>query len=81
MSASWKPTPWNRPIGWPNCWRVAAHRVASSSTRLARPTLVAATVSRLAPSHSLSRSNPWPSSPSSAEPGTRQSANDSSQWW
>ena len=81
MSARLKPMPWNRPIGCPNCRRVAAHSVLSSSTRLARPTLVAATVSRLAPSHWPSRSNPCPSSPSRAEPGTRQSANASSQWW
>ena len=66
MSASWKPTPWNCPTGWPNCWRVAAQSRADSSTRRARPTLVAATVSRLAPSQVSMRSSPRPSSPSRA---------------
>ena len=58
MSASGKPTPWNLPIGWPNCCRSAAHDVDISSTRWARPTLLAATVSRLAPSHSPISSKP-----------------------
>jgi hypothetical protein len=81
QSASWNPTPWNRPTGWPNCLRVAAHSVTASSTRRARPTLVAATVSRVAPSHCPIRSNPCPSSPSRFAAGTRQSVNDSSHWW
>ena len=52
-----------------------------SSTRRARPTLVAATVSRLAPSHSPMRSKPWPSSPSRLAAGTRQPSKTSSLWW
>src|SRR6516225_8212410 len=81
MSASWNPTPWNRPIGWPNCRRLAAHWVAASSTRRARPTLVAATCSRVAPSHLLISSRPRPSSPSRLAAGTRQPLNTSSHWW
>ena len=81
MSASWNPMPWNRPIGWPNCRRFAAHSVAVSSTRRARPTLVAATVSRVAPSHCPIRSKPRPSSPSRLAAGTRQPEKTSSHWW
>jgi hypothetical protein len=81
QSASWNPTPWNRPTGWPNCRRLAAHCVTASSTRRARPTLVAATVSRVAPSHWPIRSKPRPSWPSRFRAGTRQPANDSSHWW
>ena len=33
ISASLKPVPWNLPIDWPNCLRVAAHSVAISITR------------------------------------------------
>ena len=81
QSASWNPTPWKRPTGWPNCLRVAAHSVTASSTRRARPTLVAATVSLVAPSHWPIRSKPRPSSPSRFPAGTRHSVNDSSHWW
>jgi hypothetical protein len=81
QSASWNPTPWKRPTGWPNCLRVAAHSVTASSTRRARPTLVAATVSLVAPSHWPIRSKPPPSSPSRFRAGTRQSVNVSSHWW
>ena len=38
MSASLKLVPWNLPMVWPNCLRVAAHCVAISSARWARPT-------------------------------------------
>ena len=48
---------------WPNCLRVAAHWVALSSARCARPTHCAATVRRVAPSQVLATSNPRCSSP------------------
>ena len=38
---------------WPNCLRLAAHSVASSIARCARPMQVAATCSRVLPSQSL----------------------------
>src|ERR1700747_2767755 len=40
MSASLKDTPWNLPIGWPNCTRCAAHCLASSRAPSARPAQV-----------------------------------------
>ena len=43
---------------WPNCLRVAAHCVAISSARCARPTHCAATVRRVAPSQVLATSKP-----------------------
>ena len=46
-----------------------------------RPTLVAATVSRVAPSHSPISSKPLPSSPRRLRAGTRQSVKNSSHWW
>ena len=77
MSAIWNPMPWNDPIGRPNCPRREAHSAAVSSTRRARPMLVAATVSRLAPSHRPISSKPRPSSPSRLATGTRQPVNTS----
>ena len=51
------------------------------ATSRARPTLVAATVSRVAPSHCPIRSKPRPSSPSRLATGTRQPEKTSSHWW
>ncbi len=46
MSASLNDVPWNLPMGWPNCWRVAAHSVESSSRRSSLPQQPAATQMR-----------------------------------
>ena len=72
--------PWNRPIFCPNCTRSAACRTARSSARSARPRQVAATCSRVLPSQVPARSNPLPSSPSSASPGTRHRRSRGSRW-
>jgi hypothetical protein len=58
MSASLNDTPWNLPICWPNCSRLAAYSTAWPSARSARPRQVAATCSRVAPSQELATSKP-----------------------
>ena len=80
MSASLKPTPWKRPIFWPNCSRSAAWRTARSSARSARPRQVAATCSRVLPSQVPARSKPLPSSPSSASLGHPAGRSRGSRW-
>ncbi len=63
MSASLNETPWNSPIGRPNWRRVRAQSAASSSTSRARPVQCAAIITRLAYSHSVAKSKPFPSAP------------------
>ena len=81
MSASLKETPWNRPMGCPNCRRLAAQSTQRSRQRRARPTHMAATVRRVAPSQVFASSNPAPSSPSICEAGARQSSKTRIELW
>ena len=81
MSASLNDTPWNLPIFWPNCSRLAAQSRATPRARSARPRQMAATCRRVLPSHWLATSKPPPSAPSSFESGTLASSNSMIRLW
>ena len=75
MSASFDWIAWYLEIGLPNARRSLAYLSASSSAPCASPTPIAATPMR--PMSRMCRNclKPWPTGPSSASSGTRQSVN------
>ena len=73
MSASLSDTPWNFPMGWPNCSRDRAYSTHVSSWRRIAPTVLA---KRQLRSHSMDELKidiPAPSGPSRLPAGTAQS--------
>ena len=78
MSAIMKATPWNVPIGRPNCSRVCAYGMLASSAAWASPTASAPMLIR-PPSRILRNVlKPLPCSPSMFAAGTRAPSNSSS---
>ena len=82
MSASWKPTPWKRPIGWPNCSPVGRPRgrhvehpagAADAGRRDREPAGAEPLAHQVEAAALLAE----PVAPT----GTRQPSKTSSQWW
>ena len=74
MSASLLDTPWNFPIGCPNCSRERAYATHASSCRRIAPTTLAKMQLRSHSMDELKMAMPAPSGPSRLSTGTRQSS-------
>jgi len=72
MSASLLDTPWNFPMGWPNCSRDRAYSTHVSSCRRIAPTVLAKRQLRSHSMDELKIAMPAPSGPSRRSAGTTQ---------